>query len=105
MPRERAQPLGVEIPLALRQPHEITPPGVSPLLENADVALSLHFHLLTACIPLATAQVQHLDSPERLVFGLAPVPPVAEKRLRHSVPFLLADLITCLRRPEHVLPA
>ena len=80
MPRERAQPLGVETPLALRQPHDITPPGVSPLLEDADVALSLHFYFLTARIPLAAAQVQHLDSPERLVFGSAPLPPVAKKR-------------------------
>ena len=101
MPRERAQPLGVEIPLALRQPHDITPPGVSPLLEDADVALSLHFYFLTARIPLAAAQVQHLDSPERLVFGSAPLPPVVKKRPRHPVPFLLADLITCLRQTGH----
>ena len=74
MPRERAQPLVAEIPLALRQPHDITPPGVSPLVEDADVALSLHFYFLTARIPLAAAQVQHLGSPERLAFGSAPLP-------------------------------
>ena len=62
-----------EIPLALRQPHDITPCGVSPLVEDADVALSLHFYFLTARIPLAAAQVQHLGSPERLAFGSAPL--------------------------------
>ena len=98
MPRERAQPLGAEIPLALRQPHDIRPPGVSPLVEDADVALSLHFYFLTARIPLAAAQVQHLGSPERLAFGSAPIPRVAKKRPRHSVPFSLADLITRLRQ-------
>ena len=71
MPRERAQPLVAEILLALRQPHDITPPGVSPLEEDADVALSLHFYFLTARIPLAAAQVQHLGSSERLAFGSA----------------------------------
>ena len=44
MPRERAQPLSVEIPLALRQLRDVTPPGVSPL---ADVARSLRFYFLT----------------------------------------------------------
>ena len=77
MPRERAQPLGVEIPLALRQLRDVTPPGVSPLAEDADVARSLHFYFLTARIPLAAAQVQHLISPERLAFGSAPLPRVA----------------------------
>ena len=43
MSRERAQPLGVEIPLALRQLRDVTPPGVSPLAEDADVARSLRF--------------------------------------------------------------
>ena len=41
LPRERAQPLGAEIPLALRQLRDITPPGVSPLAEDADVVLGL----------------------------------------------------------------
>ena len=104
MPRERAQPLVAEIPLALRQPHDITPPGVSPLVEDADVALSLHFYFLTARIPLAAAQVQHLGSPERLAFGSAPLPRVAKKRPRHSVPFSLADLITRLRQTGHAPP-
>ena len=106
MPRERAQLLVVsEIPLAQRQPHDITPPGVSPLVQNADVALSLHFYFLTVRIPLAAAQVQHLGSSERLAFGSAPLPRVAKKRLWHSVPFSLADLITRLRQTEHALPA
>ena len=91
MPRERAQPLAAEIPLALRQLRDITPPGVSPLAEDADVVLSLRFYFLTARIPLATAQV-------RLVFGSAPLPRVA-KRPRHAAPFSLADLIARLRQP------
>ena len=98
MPRERAQPLGVEIPLALRQLRDVTPPGVSRLAEDADVVRSLRFYFLTARIPLAAAQVQHLISPERLVFGSAPLPRVA-KRPRHSSPFSLADLIARLRQP------
>ena len=96
MPRERAQPLGAEIPLALRQLRDIAPPGASPLAEDADVVLSLRFYFLTARIPLATAQVQHLSSPERLVFGSAPLPRVA-KRPRHAASFSLADLIERLR--------
>ena len=103
MSRERAQPLGVEIPLA-RQLRDVTPPGVSPLAEDADVVRSLRFYFLTARIPLATAQVQHLISPERLVFGSAPLPRVA-KRPPHSAPFSLADLIARLRQPGRALPA
>ena len=76
----------------------LTPPGVSPLAEDADVVRSLRFYFLTARIPLAAAQVQHLISPERLVFGSAPLPRVA-KRPRHSSPFSLADLIARLRQP------
>ena len=64
-----------------------TLPGVSPLLEDADVALSLHFYFLTARIPLAAAEVQHLGSPARLAFGSAPLPRVAKKRPRHPCPF------------------
>ena len=105
MPCERAQPLGVEIPLALRQLRDVTPPGASPLAEDADVARSLRFYFLTARIPLAAAQVQHLISPERLAFGSAPLPRVAKKRPRHSLPFSLADLITRLRQPGHAPPA
>ena len=97
MPRERAQPLGAEIPLALRQLRDITPPGVSPLAEDADVVLSLRFYFLTARIPLVI-------SPERLVFGSAPLPRVA-KRPRHSAPFSLADLIARLRQPGRAPPA
>ena len=104
MPRERAQPLGAEIPLALRQLRDIAPPGVSPLAEDADVVLSLRFYFLTARIPLATAQVQHLISPERLVFGSAPLPRVA-KRPRHAAPFSLVDLIARLRQPGRAPPA
>ena len=85
------------IPLALRQLRDIAPPGASPLAEDADVVLSLRFYFLTARIPLATAQVQHLSSPERLVFGSAPLPRVA-KRPRHAAPFSLADLIERLRQ-------
>ena len=47
-PRERAQPLGVEILLALRQLRGVTLPGVSPLAEDADVVRSLRFYFLTA---------------------------------------------------------
>ena len=104
MPRERAQPLAAEIPLALRQLRDIRPPGVSPLAEDADVVLSLHFCFLTVRIPLATAQVQHLISPERLVFGSAPLPRVAT-RPRHAAPFSLADLIARLRQPGRAPPA
>ena len=78
MPRERAQSLGVEIPLARRQLRDVTPPGISPLAEDADVTRSLHFYFLTARIPLAAAQVQHLSSLERLAFGSAPIPRVAK---------------------------
>ena len=103
MPRERAQPLGAEIPLALRQLRDIAPPGVSPLAEDADVVLSLRFYFLTARIPLATAQVQHLINPERLVFGSAPLPRVA-KRPRHAAPFSLVDLPPCLMLAPVLLP-
>ena len=71
-----------EIPLALRQLRDIAPLGI----EDADVAFSLHFYFLTARIPLAIAQVQHLSSPERLVFGSAPLLRVA-KRPRHAASF------------------
>ena len=67
----------MEIPLALRQLRDVTPPGVFPLVENADVARSLHFYFLTARILLAAAQVQ-LGSPERLAFGFAPLLRVAK---------------------------
>ena len=104
MPRERAQPLGAEIPLALRQLRDIAPPGASPLAEDADVVLSLRFYFLTARIPLAIAQVQHLSSPARLVFGSAPLPRVA-KRPRHAAPFSLADLIERLRELRRPPPS
>ena len=67
MPRKRAQLLEAEITLAFRQLRDIAPSGTSPLAENADVVLSLRFYFLTARIPLATAQVRHLSSSERLV--------------------------------------
>ena len=65
MPRERAQPLGVEIPLALRQLRDITPPGVSPLVEDADVALSLERHKCNiwaalSALPLALRRYHEL---------------------------------------------
>ena len=87
-----------EIPLALRQPHGITPPGESPLLGDADVALSLHFYFLKARVPLTSAQVQHLSSPERLVFGSGPLPTVAKKRPRQQPPTQLEELVSRLRR-------
>ena len=83
MPHERAQLLEAEIPLALRQLRDIAPSAISPLAEDADIVLSLRFYFLTARIPLATAQVQHLSCPERLVFGFAPLLRVA-KRPRHA---------------------
>ena len=49
MSREQTQLLEAEIPLALRQLRDIAPFGVSPLVEDADVDLSLRFHFLTAC--------------------------------------------------------
>ena len=104
MPRERAQLLEAEIPLALRHLRDITPSGVSPLAEDADVVLSLRFYLLAARIPLATAQVQHLIGSERLVFGSAPLRRVT-KRPRHAASFSLADLIARLRQPERAPPA
>ena len=103
MPRKCAQPLEAEIPLTLRQLRDIAPPGASPLAENADVVLSLRFYFLTARTPLATAQVQHLSSLERLVFGSASLPRVV-KRLRHAAPFALADLIERLRQLERPPP-
>ena len=74
MPRERAQPLLAEISLALRQPHDITPPGESPLLRDADVALRFAVLLLKARTPLTAAQVQHLaaQSVLRLARVLSP---------------------------------
>ena len=100
MPRERAQPLLVEIPLALRQPHDIAPPGESPLMKDVDVALSLQFYFLKARIPLAALQVRHLSSPERLVFASGALPRVAKKRPRQQLPTRLGDLVTCLRQLE-----
>ena len=75
MPRERAQPLEAEIPLALRQLRDVTPPGVSPLAEDADVVLSLRFYFLTARTPLATAQVQHLSRLDRATAAAGTYPP------------------------------
>ena len=95
MPREPAQPLGVEIPLALRY----TSCEMSHRLE------SLHWQrmpmLYGACASifsrpayrLQRQQVQHLISPERLVFGSAPLRRVA-KRPRHFSPFGRLDRST-----------
>ena len=82
----------------------LPPQRASPLAEDADVVLSLRFYLLTARIPLAFAQVQHLSSPQRLVFGSAPLPRVA-KRPRHAAPFSLADLIERLRELRRPPPS
>ena len=46
MPRERAQPMLAEIPLALRQQHDIAPPGESPLLLDAGAVETLQFYFL-----------------------------------------------------------
>ena len=43
MPRKRAQPLEAGFLLALRQLRDITPSGVFPLAEDADVVLSLRW--------------------------------------------------------------
>ena len=101
MLRDRAQPLEAEIPLALRQLRDIAPLGISPLAEDADVVLSLHFYFLPVRIPLATAQVEHLSSLERLMFGSASLLRVI-KRPRHAAPFALADLIERLRQLERL---
>ena len=93
MPRERAQPLGVAIPLALCQVRDVTPPGVSPLAEDADVVRSLRFYFLTARIPLAAAQVRHLISPERLAFG-------SVTTSRQATPALLALFAGRLDHPS-----
>ena len=53
----KAQPLLAEIPLALRQPHDIAPPGDSPLMKDADAAQSLEFYFLRARLSLTAAQV------------------------------------------------
>ena len=79
MPRERAQPLGVEIPLALRQLRDVTPPGVSPLAEDADVARSLPAYRLQR-------HKCNIWVALRLAFGSAPLPRVAKKRPRPMPP-------------------
>ena len=79
-----------------------TPPGVSPLLEDADGVLSLHFCFLTARIPLAAAQVQHLGSSARLAFGSAPLPRVAKKR--PNTPALFAGGLDHLSAAAWVSP-
>ena len=100
MPRERAQPMLAEIPLALRQQHDIAPPGESPFLLDAGAVETLQFYFLKARTPLtaALAQLAHLTSPGRLVFGSAPLPPVAKKRPRHQPATQLGDLVACLQR-------
>ena len=57
MPRERAQPMLAEIPLALRQQHDIAPPGESPLLLDAGAVDTLQFYFLRARTPLTAAQL------------------------------------------------
>ena len=51
---KRAQPLETEILLALCPLRDTAPLGTSPLVEDANVVLSLRFYFLTARIPLAT---------------------------------------------------
>ena len=60
MPSKRAQLLLAEIPLALRQQHDITPPGQSPLLIDAGAVETLQFYFLQARTPLTAAQLSHL---------------------------------------------
>ena len=98
MPRKRAQLLLAEIPLALRQQHDIAPPGESPLLIDAGAVETLQFYFLQACTPLTAAQLSHLTSPGRLAFSSAPLPHVAKKRPRQQLPTQLGDLVACLRR-------
>ena len=90
--------LEAEIPLALRQQHDIAPPGESPLLLDAGAVETLQFYFLRARTPLTAAQLAHLTSPGRLVFGSAPLPAVAKKRPRHQTATQLGDLVACLKR-------
>ena len=83
---------------------------MSSLVENADIALSLHIYILTVRIPLAAAQVQHLDSSECLVFGFAPLLRIAKKRFWHFVSFSLRttskhlkNVLQFCRRSRHPL--
>ena len=66
--------------LALRQKHDIAPPGESSLLLDAGAVGILQFYFLQTRTPLSAAQLAHLTSSERLVFGSVPLPPVAKKR-------------------------
>ena len=97
MPRERSQPLVQEIPLALRQSHATVLPVASPLLQDHDVVQSLHFYFLLARTPLSDVEVGHLTSPNRLVFGSAPIPKLPTKRPRQQPPTSLAALVSRCR--------
>ena len=105
MPRERSQPQVQEIPLALRQSHAIVLPVASPLLQDHDVVRSLHFYFLLARTPLSDVEVGHLTSPNRLVFGSAPIPKLPTKRPRQQPPTSLAALVSCLQRCRPMAPA
>ena len=105
MPRERSQPQVQEIPLALRHSHAIVLPVASPLLQDHDVVRSLHFYFLLARTPLSDVEVGHLTSPNRLVFGSAPIPKLPTKRPRQQPPTSLAALVSCLQRCRPMAPA
>ena len=66
--------------LALRQQHDIAPPGKSPLLLDAGT-VETQFYFVRARTLLTAAQLPHLTSSGRLVFGSAPLPAVAKKTL------------------------
>ena len=80
MPREKYQPVPAELPRTLKRAQEVTPPAWSPLLVDNDVQEGLKDYFLTARLPLTRAQMQHLDSAERLRFGSAPLPEGDRKR-------------------------
>ena len=84
MPWKRIQPMLAEIPLALRQQHDIAPPGESPLLLDAGPVDTLQFYFFKTRTPLTVAQLAHLNSSERLVFGSASLPAAAKKRPWHQ---------------------
>ena len=105
MPRERSQPQVQEIPLALRQSHAIVLPVASPLLQDHDAVRSLHFYFLLARTSLSDVEVGHLTSPNRLVFGSAPIPKLPTKRPRQQPPTSLAALVSCLQRCRPMAPA
>ena len=76
--REKDQPFLAELFLVLRQPHDVEPPGQSPLLVDADVVNSLRFYFLRARVPLTPAQLP----PPLHAFRSGPLPGADKKRPR-----------------------